>query len=298
MSNSPLICYTKLSSNCNKPRNKPIDTITIHCMAGNLSVETCGNLFADPNRQASSNYGIGSDGRIALYVDEANRSWCTSSGVNDHRAVTIEVANTVAKDPWPVSDKAMAALLDLCTDICKRNGIKQLVWRPDKNNPGNMTVHRWYANKACPGDYLYNLHSWIADEVNMRLGTAPAPVTIKVGDVVNFTGCTHYTSAGAATGPSCKPGLAKVTAISSGQKHPYHLIAEKGGSSTVYGWVDAADVQAVAEKSAEEVTVDNALADGITTDRAHWLGVLTGTVTPVPANIKTMMDNAHKKITR
>lgn len=174
MSNSKLVCYTKLSPNCTKPRNKPIDRITIHCMAGNCSVETCGAIFAPVGRQASSNYGIGSDGRIALYVDEANRSWCSSSSANDHRAVTIEVANNGGAPDWPVSDKALVALIDLCTDICKRNGIKQLVWRPDKNNPGNMTVHRWYANKACPGNYLYERHGYIAAEVNKRLGV-PQP---------------------------------------------------------------------------------------------------------------------------
>ena len=83
MSNSPLVVYTKLSPNHSGKRTKKIDTITIHCMAGNCSVETCGNLFASSSRQASSNYGIGTDGRIALYVDEANRSWCTSSNAND-----------------------------------------------------------------------------------------------------------------------------------------------------------------------------------------------------------------------
>ncbi len=181
MSNSPLVKYTKLSPNCTKPRNHVIDTITIHCMAGNLTVETCGNIFAPASRQASSNYGVGSDGRVALYVDEANRSWCTSSGKNDHRAITIEVANDGGAPDWHVSDKAVASLIDLVTDICKRNKIKQLVWRADKNNPGNMTVHRWFANKACPGDYLYNLHPQIADEVNKRLNVpAASPETYYV----------------------------------------------------------------------------------------------------------------------
>lgn len=175
MSNSKLVCYTKLSPNCTKPRNKPIDTITIHCMAGNCTVETCGEIFAPTSRQASSNYGVGTDGRIALYVDEANRSWCSSSATNDNRAVTIEVANNGGAPDWPVSDKALAALIDLCTDICKRNGIKQLVWRPDKKNPGNMTVHRWFANKSCPGNYLFDRHGYIAAEVNKRLGAVPQP---------------------------------------------------------------------------------------------------------------------------
>lgn len=174
MSNSPLVSYTKLSPNHSGKRNHVIDTITIHCMAGNASVETCGALFANPSRKASSNYGIGSDGRIALYVDEANRSWCTSSASNDNRAVTIEVANNGSAPDWPVSDKAYAALLDLVTDICKRNGIKKLLWKGDKSLIGqvdkqNMTVHRWFAAKACPGDYLYNRHGQIAAEVNKRL---------------------------------------------------------------------------------------------------------------------------------
>lgn len=175
MSNSPLVSYTKLSPNHSGKRNHVIDTITIHCMAGNASVETCGALFANPSRKASSNYGIGSDGRIALYVDEANRSWCSSSSSNDNRAITIEVANNGGAPDWPVSNKAYAALLDLVTDICKRNGIKKLVWSTNKNdrinhkNGCNMTIHRDFSNKSCPGDYLYNRHGQIAAEVNKRL---------------------------------------------------------------------------------------------------------------------------------
>lgn len=176
MSNSALVCYTKLSPNHSGKRNHKIDTITIHCMAGNLSVEACGSIFAPSSRQASSNYGIGSDGRIAMYVEEENRSWCTSSASNDHRAVTIEVANDGGADTgWHVSAKAYAALLDLVTDICRRNGIKRLLWKADKSLIGqadkqNMTAHRWFAAKACPGDYLYNLQGQIAAEVNKRLG--------------------------------------------------------------------------------------------------------------------------------
>ena len=178
MSNSPLVSYTKLSPNHSGRRNHVIDTISIHCMAGNGSVETCGALFADPARKASSNYGIGSDGRIALYVEEANRSWCTSNAANDHRAITIEVANNGGAPDWPVSDKAYAALLDLLTDICRRNGIKKLLWKGDKALIGqveqqNMTVHRWFAAKACPGDYLYSRHGQIA-ELHAKTVAEPA----------------------------------------------------------------------------------------------------------------------------
>lgn len=174
VSNSPLISYTKLSPNHSGKRTHVIDTISVHCMAGNLSVETCGALFAKSSRRASSNYGIGSDGRIALYVDEGNRSWCTSSASNDQRAITIEVANSPAKDPWPVTNEAYDALIDLLVDICQRNGVKKLLWKGDKSligqvNQQNMTVHRWFAAKACPGDWLYERHGQIADAVNQRL---------------------------------------------------------------------------------------------------------------------------------
>ena len=272
MSNSSLISYTKLSPNHSGKRTKKIDTITIHCMAGQLSVESCGALFAKSSRQASSNYGIGPDGRIALYVDEGNRSWCTSSNANDQRAVTIEVASD-ATHPYAVKDKAYDALLDLVTDICKRNGIKKLVWSTSKNdrvnhlNGCNMTAHRDYAAKACPGDYLYNREGEIAAEVNRRLGatgsstpatggsTGTAAADINVGDEVEFTGTRHYVSATATNASSCKPGKAKVTAIAKGKAHPYHLIAVSGGGSTVYGWTDAADIKTSSASTATSYLV-------------------------------------------
>ena len=165
------------SPNKSSPRNHIIDTITIHCMAGNLSVESCGALFAKSSRKASSNYGIGSDGRIACYVGEEDRSWCSSNKDNDNRAITIEVANDGGADTgWHVSNKAYKSLINLLVDICRRNNIDKLVWSDNKNdrvnhrNGCNMTVHRDFANKSCPGDYLYSLHSKIADDVNRSLG--------------------------------------------------------------------------------------------------------------------------------
>ena len=173
--NSPLVSYTRISPNRTINRNHAIDTITIHCVVGQCSVETLGNIFAPESRQASCNYGIGADGRIGMYCEEKDRSWCSSNAANDHRAVTIEVASDT-KHPYAVNDKAYAALIDLCTDICKRNGIKKLLWKADKSLIGqvdkqNMTVHRWFANKSCPGDYLYNRHSEIAELVNKRIST-------------------------------------------------------------------------------------------------------------------------------
>lgn len=204
MSNSPLVSYTKISPNKTSPRNKKIDTITIHCVVGQCSVETLGNVFAPTSRQASSNYGVGVDGRIGMYVEEKDRSWCSSNSANDHRAVTIEVASDT-KHPYAVNDKAFAALIDLVTDICQRNGIKKLVWSTNKEdrvnhrNGCNMTVHRDYANKSCPGDYLYNRHGQIADEVNKRLGSYQEPVvekdtsqTIRKGDKVKVLKAQTY----------------------------------------------------------------------------------------------------------
>ena len=159
-------------------RKHDIDTISIHCMAGNLTVESCGHLFEKWDRQASSNYGIGSDGRIGCYVDEENRSWCTSSSSNDNRAITIEVANTKASHPYPVSDEAYKSLIELLVDICRRHKKTRLIWLGDKNktlayqpkqNEMIMTVHRWFANKACPGQALLDLHPEIAETVTNRL---------------------------------------------------------------------------------------------------------------------------------
>lgn len=174
MSNSPLVSYIKISPNRHSPRNHIIDTISIHCVVGQLSVETMGDIFAQKSSQSSANYGVGADGRIGMYVEESDRSWCTSSSSNDNRAITIEVASDKTH-PFAVNDKAYEGLLCLLVDICKRNhGIKRLRWLGDKSLIGqvdkqNMTVHRWFANKACPGEYLYSRHGAIASEVNRRL---------------------------------------------------------------------------------------------------------------------------------
>lgn len=180
MSNSPLVVYKKISPNRTSPRNHKIDTITIHCVVGQCSVETLGNVFAPKSRQASSNYGIGPDGRIGMYCEEKDRSWCSSSSSNDNRAITIEVASDT-KHPYAINDTAYKALVDLCVDICKRNGIKELKWKADKSLIGqpdkqNLTVHRWFANKACPGDYIYNRLGQIASETNSKLNGSSSNV--------------------------------------------------------------------------------------------------------------------------
>ena len=166
MSNSPLVEYTKISPNSD-PRTKKITKITIHHAGCVASVEGMGNGFAKPSRKASSNYGIGSDGRIAMYVEECNRAWTSSNLDNDNMAITIEVSNSQAGGNWPVSDFVMGKLLDLCVDICQRNGIKRLNYTGDKN--GNLTRHNMFAATTCPGPYLQERFPYIVEQVNKRL---------------------------------------------------------------------------------------------------------------------------------
>ena len=194
MSNSNLVNYTKLSPNCNKPRNHKIDKITIHHMAGNLTVERCGELFAKSSRQASSNYGIGTDGRVGLYVDEANRAWTSGNAENDHRAITIEVANDGGAPDWHVSDVALAKLIDLCVDICKRNGIEKLNFTGDKS--GNLTMHKWFQATACPGQYLGSKFPYIAEQVNKRLApeVSEEVYIVKKGDTLSGIAAKYNTT--------------------------------------------------------------------------------------------------------
>lgn len=196
MSNSSLVSYTKLSPNKTSPRNHVIDTIIIHCYVGQVTVEEAGAWFS--KSESSCNYVIGKDGCIGLIVDEGDRSWCSGgkdkngnvirvNGIsgkdNDHRAVTIECASDTTA-PYKVNDKVFDSLIKLCADICKRNDIKELKWQGNKSLVGqvdkqNMTVHRWFANKECPGDYLYNLHGQIAEQVNAILNP-PAPLVNEI----------------------------------------------------------------------------------------------------------------------
>lgn len=193
MSNSSLVNYTKISPNKTSPRNHKIDTISIHCVVGQFTAKEILNLSNftnyDAKRGSSCNYAVGRDGSIGLCVEEKDRSWCTSSRSNDHRAITIEVASDM-KHPYKVTDKAYKALINLLVDICKRNKIKELKWKADKSLIGqpdkqNMTVHRWFANKDCPGEYLYERHGQIAKEVNKKLNppsnaTDDAPYRVEV----------------------------------------------------------------------------------------------------------------------
>ncbi len=175
MSNSSLVDYVKISPN-RSTRTHKIDTVTVHCIVGQQSPEVLGAHFAKSSSGGSSNYGIGPDGRIGMYVEEKDRAWTSNNWQNDDRAVTIEVASDT-KYPYAVKSAAYDALIDLLVDICKRNGIPKLLWKNDKSLIGqvdkqNMTVHRWFAYKECPGEYLFSRHYQIADAVNARLGTS------------------------------------------------------------------------------------------------------------------------------
>ena len=146
--NSPLATYTRISPNRNSPRNQPITKITIHHMAGVCSVEQFGNIVAPTSRQMSSNYAIGNDVRIGLFCPESDRSWCSSSPWNDNRAITIEVSNCEIGGDWAISEAAYKSLIELCIDICKRNGIKKLEFTGDQN--GSLTYHYMFAATGCP----------------------------------------------------------------------------------------------------------------------------------------------------
>ena len=181
--NSPLVVYTKLSPNQSGTRTHSIDRITPHCVVGQCTAESLGALFADPNRQASSNYGIDKDGRVGMYCPESNRSWCTSNRDNDQRAITVECASDT-KHPYTMYDAVYAALVELCTDVCRRNDKTKLLWFGDKEKslayePAAdemlITVHRWFANKSCPGDWLYSRLGDLASSVTTALGTAIEP---------------------------------------------------------------------------------------------------------------------------
>ena len=191
-SNSPLVSYTKLSPNHSGERTHSIDRITPHCVVGQLSAESICGCFASTSRQASCNYGIGKDGKISLCVEEKNRSWCSSSNANDQRAITIECASDKS-EPYAMNSAVYASLIKLCTDICQRNGKRKLLWLGDKNKTLNyapasdemvLTVHRWYANKSCPGDWLYARLGDLAEKVTAALNDSPG---LQAADLENLT---------------------------------------------------------------------------------------------------------------
>ena len=204
MSDSSIVSYTKLSPNNSGERTMKIDRITPHCVVGQCSVETIGKIFSFPEHKASSNYGIGSDGRIGMYVHENMRSWCSASRANDQRAVTIECSSD-ASEPYAMNDAVYKTLVELCIDICKRNGKTALLWFGDKektlsyspkSNEMVLTVHRWFANKNCPGDWLYSRLGVLAETVTNELskGNGDIIYRVQVGAFRNKKNAENYLS--------------------------------------------------------------------------------------------------------
>lgn len=253
MSNSPLVSYTKISPNKTVPRNHAIDTLTIHMVVGQATVERLGDIFTPVAKQASSNYGVGLDGRIGMYVEEKDRSWCSSSRSNDHRAITIEVASDNFA-PYKVTDSAYKGLLELCVDICKRNGKKKLIWFGDKDktlgySPKSdemvMTVHRWFANTSCPGEYLMSKMADIAAYVNEKLN----PVQPTVPTVTLKSDSPIYTTAANAINHVNPVGTYKA-----GEYFVFRYYTYKSKNDTVNitkqpgqagGWIAVADLDDV-----------------------------------------------------
>lgn len=261
--NSPMVSYTKLSPNHSGQRTHNIDRITPHCVVGQCSVETLGNIFLPVSRQASSNYGIGPDGRVGMYVEEKNRSWCSSSNANDQRAITIECASDTT-EPYAFRDVVYQTLIKLCVDICKRNGKTKLLWLGDKAKTLNynpkpdemiLTVHRWFANKSCPGNWMYARMGDLAKKVTAALGSEVKPVepakptgTIKAGDLVTITGSTYY------NGKSI-PKWVKEKNWYVLQADGARVVIDKSedGKNSICSPVNAADLQLVNAKSGKTV---------------------------------------------
>lgn len=192
--NSSMVVYKKLSPNHSGQRTHSIDRITPHCVVGQCSVETLGNIFGSASKEASCQYGIGPDGRIGMYVEEKNRSWCSSSNENDQRAVTIECASET-KEPYAMKSKVYESLINLCTDICRRNGKTKLIWLGDKDKtlkyaPKSdemmITVHRWFAQKSCPGDWLYSRLGELAKSVTANLSKSASIKTPVSNDTRSY----------------------------------------------------------------------------------------------------------------
>ncbi len=205
IADSKLVSVVVPSPNHSGKRVYPLTRVSVHCVVGQCYAKSLGDLFADAGFEASSNYGIGFDGKIGQYLPESYRSWCTSSYDNDNRAITIEVASDTFH-PYKVTQAAYDALIKLLVDICKRNGKKKVIWFGDKSKSLSyqpksdellMTVHRWFANKACPGDYLYDLHPQIAAQVNKQLGGTTVATTRKTETATltfNYLALSGYTN--------------------------------------------------------------------------------------------------------
>lgn len=269
MSNSALVSYTRISPNRNSPRKYQISRITPHHMAGNMSLEAFGATVARTSRAMSANYAIDSKGNIGLFCPEADRSWCSSSPENDHRAITIEVANDGgASTNWHVSDASMETLVTLCVDICRRNpGLNGgLNYTGDAR--GNLTKHSYFTATACPGPYLGGKFGWLAEEVNRRLRGGAEASELTTGMALHLERVPIYIASNSLTPAGTKTGtyyLWSADAVS-GRVRITNTPARAGVAGQVTGWIELSDAKAAAgikdqvddERGMETITIDYA----------------------------------------
>lgn len=303
VSNSSLVSYTKISPNRNSPRKHAIDTITIHCFVGQVTVERMGRSFESKSAQKSCNYGIGLDGRVGMYVEEKDRSWCSSNRDNDHRAITIECACD-SKHPFAINDKVYKSLVELCADICRRNDIERLKWKADKSLIGradlqNMTVHRWFANKACPGEYIYTRLGQIANDVNALLGVEveetnepieeeksaetikPAESTVLVYDLTSFISDVQRSCGAVIDGIAGPETIRKTPTISATKNRRHAVVKYVQKRLRALGYIEVGAVDGIAgPKFTAAVkhfqTANGCVVDGEITRRAKTWKTLLG----------------------
>lgn len=280
MSNSPLVSYTQISPNKTSPRKHKIDTITPHCYVGQVSVERIGKGWSKSGK-TSANYGIGKDGRIGLYVEEKDRAWTSSNKNNDNRAITIEIASD-KKHPYAITDAAYKSLVDLCVDICQRNDIPGLKWKADKSLIGqpdkqNITVHRWFVNKACPGQYIYDRLGQIADEVNARLGVTvnlkDAPETEETYSFEEFIRDVQKAIGAKVDGIPGPETLSKTITVSKKKNRNHPIVKPIQRRLAVLGYTNVGKADGIAgilfASAVREFQKDNGcIADGVITAKA------------------------------
>lgn len=278
--NSPLVVYTKLSPNHSGQRTHSIDRITPHCVVGQLSAESICGCFISPDRQASCNYGIGSDGRVSLCVEEKNRSWCTSSRENDQRAITIECASD-SKHPYAFRDAVYTSLINLCIDICKRNGKSKLLWLGDKEKtfayePKSdemvLTVHRWTANKSCPGDWMYARMGDLASKVTAALNADTKPTDTTPIETENNTPAIDVTDPEKTIWNTLQSAIGNAYGTAGLMGNLYAESALKPGNlqNTGNKALGMTDEQFVAAVDSGEYSADKFIHDGYGMGLAQW----------------------------
>lgn len=248
MSDCSFVDLTCISPNCNRPRKYAVSKITPHHMAGNLTLKQIAAMEAKPSRQMSSNYAISSDGGIALLCHEADRSWCSSSPANDHRAITVEVANDQIGGQWHVSDAALEALVKLCVDICQRNPALKNGLNYTGDARGNLTKHSYFTSTACPGPYLGGKFSWLAKEVNKRLagGVTVVDDALRAGMALHLERTNLYIASASLAIAGVRTGTYYLwgAEVVNGRVRITNSTSNVGKYGKVTGWISVDDAKA------------------------------------------------------